>query len=262
MMDAIWREWKEVANNDLKLQTDEFLHASIEELPEGVPNRSMEALCLLHDAGYWRGDPLLLTFLFERFVELGLRRVDFGSEEFWVAVFEGGERGLNQIGGGVPIGNFYRLGEVYHTRVKRFNAEARAFDVEFLHFNENTDARRLFTRVLDDVIDRLSVGVSPDSGIGLEIRHPSLQKRILVPFYRADMMNSERVLSVIERVLQSNEEFSLNENISAVRRDGNPTMHYSLFQIGLQSELDVSIIKQNGRLYLPSLFDNSPFDHQ
>jgi len=47
-----------------------------------------------------------------------------------------------------------------------------------------------------------------------------------------------------------------NENISAVRRHGNPTMHYSLFPIGLQSEVDVSIIKQNGRLYLSSLFDN------
>jgi len=47
-----------------------------------------------------------------------------------------------------------------------------------------------------------------------------------------------------------------NENISAVRRQGNPTIHYSLFPIGLQSEVDVSIIKQNGRLYLPSLFDN------
>jgi len=47
----------------------------------------------------------------------------------------------------------------------------------------------------------------------MEIRHPSVQKRILVLFVLKDLMTTDYILSIIERILQSNEDFSFDERL-------------------------------------------------
>ncbi len=63
LINAIWKEFNTIGNNDFTLLTPEFIHASIDELTLTVPTINIDTLRLLHDAGYWRNDRLVLTFL-------------------------------------------------------------------------------------------------------------------------------------------------------------------------------------------------------
>jgi len=49
--------------------------------------------------------------------------------------------------------------------------------------------------------------------VGVEINHISLDKRVLVPFSPVWAMNADKILSVIECIQKSNEEFNFDENV-------------------------------------------------
>lgn len=241
LTNAIWREWKEIANGDLSALSAEFLHASVDELSQEEANITLETVTLLHDAGYWRNNTDVLGIIFEYYVRLDIRRGQSGSEEFWLNLLEGDETALMQWGGhdvnamepvnvgrGANAQDFKRLGELYHQHVIRFNVDAIAHDVEFLRYGDEFDGRHILTCVLQDVIRRIVVGCNPDDMVDMEIRHPSLQKRIIVPFVRAQFMTAEYVMGILEKVVQSNEDFAFDENIhltvvivEALRGGGN-----------------------------------------
>jgi len=161
------------------------------------PTITLETLGLLHDAGYWRQDANVLTFIFENYVNLGLNHNEFGSEEFWLRLYEGDEARLLQCGGGVNLQDYYRLGEVYNIHVRRFNKEAQAWDLEFVRFDGRAEPRRFFIRILEHAFRRLLTNCTPEDRVGMEIRHPSLHKRVIVPFKQAQHMTHNYVLSII-----------------------------------------------------------------
>jgi len=67
--------------------------------------------------------------------------------------------------------------------------------------------------VLDEVLQSQLSRLNQDDRVGIEINHISLDKRILVPFSPVWAMNADKILSVIERIQQSNEEFDFDENV-------------------------------------------------
>lgn len=133
--DAIWREWNAIGESSFSILSPEFLHASIDELSQIEPNVSLENLWLLNDSGYWRNDKFVLSFIFEHYVKINVLRNKFGSNNFWLELFDGDQNGLMQFGADPNIRELYRMGEMYHTHVWRFNNEARAYDLEFLNFD-------------------------------------------------------------------------------------------------------------------------------
>lgn len=59
--------------------------------------------------------------------------------------------------------------------------------------------------------------------MGLQIRHPGLDKPILIPFRPREKLDAETILRHIEEVLQSNKEFSIDARMSwQVTRVGIP----------------------------------------
>jgi len=128
-------EWSSIGNGDWSILIPEFVHASIDELSQTEPDITLDSLRLLHESGCWRNNPTILSFIHENYVRLGLQRSEFGSEAFWLALFDVDEDGLNQCGHGRNIADYLGLSEMYHTRVCRFNTEARAYDLEGINIS-------------------------------------------------------------------------------------------------------------------------------
>ena len=63
------------------------------------------------------------------------------------------------------------------------------------------------------ILERCLVGVGPSARVGLEIRHPGLNTTFYVPFGRRDQLNADTIAQKIEDVLNSDNDFSLDEQM-------------------------------------------------
>jgi len=92
-----------------------------------------------------------------------------------------------------------------------FFPEAVTFNIQFRRIQKiNRDNIR---QILDNILRRQLDHVHPEDRVGVEINHSSLDKRALVPFTTAETMSAERILSVIERIQQSNQEFQFDQDV-------------------------------------------------
>lgn len=64
-----------------------------------------------------------------------------------------------------------------------------------------------------DIIDRVSVGIEGHDQVRMVLHTPQLQYPIALPFMRRDQLTANRFLSRVEQVLQSHENFRLNESV-------------------------------------------------
>lgn len=111
----------------------------------------------------------------------------------------------------LPIADYYTLDVENVQRVKRFNTEATGYNVHFKNINKVEDWFNFFPDLFDDLIARTTSGCMENDRVGIEINHPSLDTPVLVPFMPHSELNSDKVLSVVERVQQSNTNFEFND---------------------------------------------------
>jgi len=71
----------------------------------------------------------------------------------------------------------------------------------------------IFTVKMSDKFWTMYCSCGPWDRVGVEINHVSLDKRVLVPFTPAEAICAEKILSVIERIQQSNQEFDFDQNM-------------------------------------------------
>ena len=88
----------------------------------------------------------------------------------------------------------------------RFNNVLADFDL--LESYEST--MKIFRHLLDDVTE----GMAPNDKIRFILRSEQLDTPISLPFMTVDDLTTERVFSQIERVIQSNQEFRLNDTVT------------------------------------------------
>ena len=55
---------------------------------------------------------------------------------------------------------------------------------------------------------------APEDRVGLQIRHPGLDKPILIPFRQRDQLDAETILKHMEAVQQSNTTFRLDDEMA------------------------------------------------
>ena len=87
----------------------------------------------------------------------------------------------------------------------RFNNVLADFDL--LESYEST--MKIFRHLLDDVTE----GMAPNDKIRFILRSEQLETPISLPFMTVEELTTERVFSQIERVIQSNQEFRLNDTV-------------------------------------------------
>ena len=88
----------------------------------------------------------------------------------------------------------------------RFNNVLADFDL--LESHEST--QKIFHHLLEDV----TWDMNPNDQVRFILRSEQLDTPISIPFLRVEQLTTERVFSQIERVIQSNQEFRLNDTVT------------------------------------------------
>ena len=92
------------------------------------------------------------------------------------------------------------------THTVRFNNGLK--DVDLLESQQRTHA--IFHHLLEDV----TTGMNPNDRVRFVLRSDQLQTPISIPFLPVEKLSTEKVLSHVEKVVQSNEQFRLNDMVT------------------------------------------------
>ena len=160
------------------------------------------------------------------------------GEDHWVFEIDEGAWGnleedddddevLNQAGRGEkrkgddqdeePQQDYYEIQTVRKRYSKKFGMTATdhtvrfnnsLHDVDLLESQERTHA--IFHHLLEDV----TPGMNPNDQVRFILRSDQLQTPISIPFLPVEKLTTEKVLSHVEKVIQSNEDFRLNDTVT------------------------------------------------
>jgi hypothetical protein len=75
------------------------------------------------------------------------------------------------------------------------------------------DVQAFVRQAVQSLIDRCLKDLGPRDTVGLEIKHPGLTKTILVPFGPRSELSADTIAQKIEDVMQSNQDFSLDDRM-------------------------------------------------
>ena len=111
---------------------------------------------------------------------------------------------------------YYELksSEKYHS--KKFNMTATDHRVQFNNVLADFDllqSYRSTMKIFHHLLDEIKEGMAPDDKVRFILRSEQLDTPISLPFMTVEQLTTERVYSQIERVIQSNQEFRLNDTV-------------------------------------------------
>ena len=112
---------------------------------------------------------------------------------------------------------YYRIQPVKDYHSKKFNMTAKNYRVQFNNALDNVDLLQSQNRTYD-IFDRLirdvTQGMNSTDQVRFVLQSNQLQFPISLPFCSLEELTTEKVLSQVERVVQSNEEFQLNDTVN------------------------------------------------
>ena len=117
---------------------------------------------------------------------------------------------------------YYRIQPVKDYYSKKFKVTGKNYRVQFNNALDNVDLLQSQTRTYD-IFDRLikdvTEGMNPTDQVRFVLQSNQLQSPISLPFCSLEELTTEKVFSQVEKVVQSNEEFRLNDavNIDIIR---------------------------------------------
>ena len=113
----------------------------------------------------------------------------------------------------IDMRNLYDFNDVDNKKSRKFRTESHVFTASFKRF-EDLPPHQL-NALFDDVTQQIKqkLNAEPSDMIRLSINHPSLDMGIHIPFMCADQLEGAVLLDQIEKVLQSNTEFKLNDGL-------------------------------------------------
>ena len=134
---------------------------------------------------------------------------------------------LNQIGRGEkrksddqdqePQQDYYQIKPVGEHHSQKFNMTAKNYSV---HFNNVLDdvnlleSRNRTYGIFDHLIKDVTQGMNLTDQVRFVLKSNQLQFPISLPFCLLEELTTEKVLSHVEKVVQSNEEFRLNDTVN------------------------------------------------
>ena len=122
--------------------------------------------------------------------------------------------------------DFYVIESVKKTKSKKFRMTATDHTIRFNNVVSDLDliesyerTQEIFERLLNDVTE----GMDERDQVRFVLRSTQLDTPISMPFMPVLQLTPERVFSQIERVIQSNRDFRLNDTVTVVVLDGRFT---------------------------------------
>ena len=112
---------------------------------------------------------------------------------------------------------YYQIqpGRSYHS--KKFNMTAKNYSVHFNNALGDVDlleSRNRTYRIFDQLIEDVTRGINPNDQVRFVLQSDQLQFPISIPFCPLEELTVEKVLSNVEKVVQSNEDFRLNDTVT------------------------------------------------
>ena len=108
--------------------------------------------------------------------------------------------------------NFYELSDGYMERIKLFRTDGQTFELKFKNL-EKADITMVGASVFDNLLNRVADTKDSNVRLGLCIRHPSLDRPMLIPFRKREAITGDAVMREIERVMQSVKALQFDESI-------------------------------------------------
>ena len=112
---------------------------------------------------------------------------------------------------------YYRIQPLKDYHSKKFNMTAKNYRVQFNNALDNVDLLKSQNRTYD-IFDRLikdvTRGMNSTDQVRFVLQSNQLQFPISLPFCSLEELTTEKVLSQVEKVVQSNEEFRLNDTVN------------------------------------------------
>ena len=113
--------------------------------------------------------------------------------------------------------DYYQIQPVKDYHSQKFNMTAKNYRVQFNNALDNVDLLQSQNRTYD-IFDRLirdvTQGMNSTDQVRFVLQSNQLQSPISLPFCSLEELTTEKVLSRVEKVVQSNEEFRLNDTVN------------------------------------------------
>lgn len=188
----------------------------------------VDKLQLLIESGIWRNNSDLAEKIFVRLTELTKDYSNYGTGDFWDAIFPpeetvqvgGGNLESDREANGKTHGKIdscqYVISKEFNQRLKKLRHDARAFIVEFKDLEQCDNPSDVVRRCVIELLAKAFEGVKPGTTVGLRFDHPGLTKGpLILPMLTADQYDVDNVMRAIELVLQSAEDFELDNRFRA-----------------------------------------------
>ena len=118
--------------------------------------------------------------------------------------------------------DYYQIKPIREHHSQKFNMTAKNYGVHFNNVLDDVDlleSRKRTYGIFDHLIKDVTEGMNPYDQVRFVLSSNQLQTPIAIPFCSLEELTTEKVLSHVEKVVQSNEEFHLNTtvNIDVIR---------------------------------------------
>ena len=118
--------------------------------------------------------------------------------------------------------DYYQIEPLREHHSQKFNMTAKNYGVHFNNTLDDVDlleSRNRTYYIFDRLIKDVTKDMNPHDQVRFVLKSNQLQTPIALPFCSLEELTTEKVLSHVERVIQSNEEFRLNTtvNIDVIR---------------------------------------------
>ena len=134
---------------------------------------------------------------------------------------------LNQMGRGEkrksddqdeePQQDYYQIKPVRQHHSQKFNMTAKNYSVRFnnvLHDVNLLESQKRTYSIFDHLLGDVTEGMNSTDQVRFVLSSNQLQTPIALPFCPLEELTTEKVLSQVEKVVQSNEEFRLNDTVN------------------------------------------------
>ena len=113
--------------------------------------------------------------------------------------------------------DYYRIEPGIKHHSKKFKMVAKNYSVHFNNALGDVDlleSRNRTYRIFDRLIEDLTEGMNPADQVRFVLQSDQLQFPISIPFCPLEELTVEKVLSNVEKVVQSNQDFRLNDTVT------------------------------------------------
>ena len=145
--------------------------------------------------------------------------MDWQDDEPLLQMGRGEKRSIDEVNDGVTdevSDNFFTVTNMKQVKVRKFSTTGVDYTVQFTDTFAHLELSQFHDRlhgIFESLLNSITRDIPENDQVRFVLHSPQLEKPISLPFMALSRLTTERVLAQIERVIQSNHEFRLNDSV-------------------------------------------------